>query len=183
MVRVILSLLYTALLLGANAAVADVPQAQALQAGDMRKLVFHASPKPMTNSPLVDLMDATQYLSRDQGRWVLLNFWATWCAPCRKEMPSLDRLADTLAGPDFAVVTIATGPNPLPAISALISDAGLKNLTFLRDPNSQMARDSGVLALPVSLVLNPEGQEVGRFIGDADWSSPNAIALFSALIQ
>ena len=181
MVRVIFALIYTALLLGANAAAADVAKAQTLQTGEMRKLLFHPKAQPVAQKPLVDLNGAPQDLSPHQGQWVVLNFWATWCAPCRKEMPSLDKLALAMQGRNLLVLTVATGPNPVPAITAFIAETDLKNITFLRDPTSQMARAMGVMALPVTLLINPQGQEVGRLIGDADWAAPNAIAFFEAL--
>lgn len=177
--RGLLLVLYTALALGANPARADVAAAQALRAGDMRKLNFHEAAQALPEAVLLDMQDSPHALSQWQGRWVVVNFWATWCAPCRKEMPGLDRLA---AQGDLAVVTVAVGRNPLPAIRKFFDENGLENLPILRDPKSALAREMGILGLPVTVILNPEGQEVGRLIGDAQWDTPEAQAMLAALM-
>ncbi|MDB6452442.1 TlpA family protein disulfide reductase [Falsirhodobacter sp. 20TX0035] len=167
---------YTALALGANTAMADVPAAQAVQAGDMRKLAFEEA-KPLPAADLLTLEDEVQALPA--GKWTVLNFWATWCPPCRKEMPSLDRLQ--AARPDLAVVTVATGRNPVPKIRQFFAEQSVTHVTALRDPDQALARKVGVIGLPVTLILNPEGQIVGRLTGDAEWDSPDALAVLDAL--
>lgn len=180
MLRIVLFILYTGLALGANAAQADVAAAQAALAGDMRKLVFHAEPKAVPADMLVDMDGAERGLADWQGQWVVLNFWATWCAPCRHEMPSLDRLA---ARGDVAVVTVATGRNPPPAITRFFEEIAVQNLPVLLDPKSVLARQMGVVGLPLTVVLNPEGQEVARLIGDAEWDDADALAMVAALTR
>ncbi|MBL4918126.1 TlpA family protein disulfide reductase [Szabonella alba] len=179
--RGFLVVLYTALALGANPALADATAAAALREGDMRKLAFHESPQPVPQAALVDLAEAPRSLDEWQGQWVVLNFWATWCAPCRHEMPALDRLAALMADEGVAVVTVATGRNPVPGIERFFDEIGMQNLPALRDPKSELARAMGVLGLPVTVILNPEGQEVARLIGDAEWDSANAQAVLRAL--
>lgn len=181
MLRIGLCVLYTALMLGANPALADVSAAKAALAGDMRKLAFHEEAKPVPAEVLTDLEGAEHGLAEWQGKWVVLNFWATWCAPCRKEMPSLDRLALT-AGEDVAVVTVATGRNPPAAVRRFFDEIGVKNLPVLLDPKSALARQMGVIGLPLTVILNPEGQEVARLIGDAEWDGPDAHAMLDALL-
>lgn len=179
--RILLAVLYTSLMLGANAGHADVAAADAVRAGDMRKVAFHASPVDLPDVGLLDETEAPRTLADYKGQWVVLNFWATWCAPCRKEMPSLQAL-DAAMGDDFSVVTIATGRNSVDAINAFFSEAGVTTLPKLRDPKSELARNMGVLGLPLTVILNPEGQEVGRLIGDADWASADAKAMLAALM-
>ena len=179
--RILLAVLYTSLMLGANAGHADVAAADAVRAGDMRKLAFHASPVDLPDVGLLDETEASRTLADYKGQWVVLNFWATWCAPCRKEMPSLQAL-DAAMGDDFSVVAIATGRNSVDAINAFFNEAGVTTLPKLRDPKSELARNMGVLGLPLTVILNPEGQEVGRLIGDADWASADAKAMLAALM-
>lgn len=181
MLRNVLAVLYTALVLGANPVLADVVAAQSALAGDMRKLVFHAQPKDLPAEVLADLDGKERTLSEWQGKWVVLNFWATWCAPCRKEMPSLDRLAATSADTGVTVVTVATGRNPPPAITRFFDEIGVKSLPVLLDPKSALARQMGILGLPLTVILDPDGREVGRLIGDAEWDSADARAMLAAL--
>ncbi|MGO4908414.1 TlpA family protein disulfide reductase [Pseudorhodobacter sp. W20_MBD10_FR17] len=181
MLRIGLCVLYTALMLGANPALADVVAAKAVLAGDMRKLVFLDEAKAVPDVVLVDLEGAERGLSEWQGKWVVLNFWATWCAPCRKEMPSLDRLALAVSD-DVSVVTVATGRNPPAAVTRFFTEIGVENLPVLLDAKTALARQMGVIGLPLTVILNPEGQEVARLIGDAEWDGPDARAMLDALI-
>jgi len=181
MLRICLSVLYTALVLGANPVQADVGAAQAALAGDMRKLVFLEQPKDLPAEVLTDMAGADRSLAEWQGQWVVLNFWATWCAPCRKEMPSLDRLAATVVDQGVAVVTVATGRNPPAAITRFFEEIGVKNLPVLLDPKSGLARQMGVFGLPLTVILDPNGREVARLIGDAEWDSADARAMLAAL--
>jgi thiol-disulfide isomerase/thioredoxin len=177
MLRKTLAVLYTALLISANPGGAAADPA-ALRDGDMKKLAIHSAPVPLADVTLADAIDAPRSLSEFHGKWVVLNFWATWCAPCRHEMPSLDRLQAAM--PDLAVLPVATGRNALPGIEKFFADAEIANLPILRDPKSELARSAGVLGLPVTLILNPEGQEVARLIGDAEWDSESAKAVLAA---
>jgi hypothetical protein len=97
-------------------------------------------------------------------------------------MPALEALETSLGGPDFAVVTVATGRNALPAIEKFFAETGVTRLPVLLDAKSGLARDMGVLGLPVSVLLDREGREVGRLTGEADWNAPEARALLAALI-
>ena len=179
--RYLVAALYTALLLGANAGHADIAAADAARTGDMRRLAFAAAPVALPEIGVVDAADAPHTLAEYNGQWVLLNFWATWCAPCRAEMPTLQAL-DTAMGDGFSVVTVATGRNSIAGIDKFFTEAGITTLPKLRDPKSELARNMGVLGLPLTVILNPEGQEVARLIGDADWNSADAKAMFAALM-
>lgn len=152
----------------------------ALRDGDMKKLALHDAPATIPETGLLDAEDAERSLAEYRGKWVVLNFWATWCAPCRHEMPSLDRLQAAM--PEIAVVPVATGRNSVTGIEKFFEEAEVKSLPILRDPKSDLARGMGVMGLPVTVILNPEGQEVARLIGDAEWDSDSARAIMAALI-
>lgn len=176
MVRFSLAVLYTALALGANTAAAQ--DVSALLTGDMKKLTL-SEPAALPEAALTTLAGDPASLDDYRGKWVVLNFWATWCAPCRAEMPSLDALQGAM--PDLAVVPVATGRNSPEGIERFYAEAGVRNLPMLIDPKSGLSRQMGIAALPVTVILNPEGQEVGRLIGDADWNSDAARAVLAAL--
>ncbi len=182
MKRLIAALLYTALATFANTAMADFSEIAALREGDMKKLTFHSAPKPVSDKPY-DLVDGgTATLADHDGKVVLLNFWATWCAPCRHEMPMLSALQSELGGDDFEVVTLAVGRNALPAMKRFFSEIGVDNLPLHKDPKQRIARDMAVLGLPITVLLDPEGFEIARMRGDANWSSENAKDILSAVI-
>ncbi|MGC9368642.1 MAG: TlpA family protein disulfide reductase [Paracoccaceae bacterium] len=176
------AVLYTALALGANAAFADNAALEALRDGDMKKLSFHADAKPVPEAELLDAEGGAQSLEQYRGKVVVLNFWATWCAPCRKEMPSLDRLQAELGGDDFAVVTVATGRNSVTAIRKFFEETGVESLPVLRDPQQALAREMAVLGLPITVILDREGNEIARLRGDAEWDSDSAKAIVQALV-
>jgi thiol-disulfide isomerase/thioredoxin len=181
--RLISAVLYTALVFGANAAVADVTAASAMREGDMKKLNFHSEAKAASLVEFADPTGKTYSLADWNGKYVVLNFWATWCGPCRKEMPHMDALKQEMQSDTFDVVTIATGRNEMPAITRFFSDAEIESLPILLDPKSKLAREMGVLGLPVTVILNPEGQEIARMQGEADWSSDNAKAILNAVMS
>ncbi|MCF6315814.1 MAG: TlpA family protein disulfide reductase [Marinosulfonomonas sp.] len=174
--------LYAALALGANSAVADIAGLEALREGLMKKLVFHSEPKSVSDKVFTDPDGGKHQLADYQGKYILLNFWATWCAPCRKEMPSLDNLQETLGGEKFKVVTVATGRNTLPGIERFFQEADVTNLPILLDPKQALARDMGVLGLPITVILDPDGNEIARLRGDAEWDTDSAMAIIKALI-
>ena len=172
--------LYTALMVVANAGAADIA---ALREGDMRKLSFRAEPVAAGVTPFLTAEGGEKTLSDYAGRHVVLNFWATWCAPCRKEMPTLSALQEAMGGEAFEVVTIATGRNDPVAMAQFMEEIGADNLPLHRDPQQRLAREMGVLGLPITVILDPEGMEIARLQGDADWSSDSAKAIIAALTQ
>jgi len=112
----------------------------------------------------------------------LVNFWATWCAPFRKEMPMLSELQTEFGGEGFEVVTIATGRNELGAMKRFLGEVGVDNLPLYLDPQQALARDMAVLGLPITVILDPEGREIARMRGDAEWNGDSAKAIIAALL-
>lgn len=172
---------YTALLLAANAALAaDPAELQAQATGDMRKLVFHEAAKDVPDVSLGSIDAGSVQLSDYAGEPVVLNFWATWCAPCREEMPSLDRLQAEM-GDQLEVLTVATGRNSPTGIRRFFEEEGVVNLPMLTDPNQELAREMGVLGLPVTVILDKTGREIARLTGGAEWDTDEAKAILEAI--
>ncbi|MDO6478527.1 TlpA disulfide reductase family protein [Shimia thalassica] len=154
----------------------------AMREGDMKKLNFHPELRKVSEKTF-DAENGTKMTLADyEGQYVLLNFWATWCAPCRKEMPMLSDLQAEFGGDDFQVVTLATGRNAPPAMKKFFDEIGVDNLPLHRDPQSAVARDMAVLGLPVTALIDKNGNEIARLTGDADWSSDNAKAILRNVI-
>lgn len=118
------------------------------------------------------------------GKVVVVNLWATWCAPCRREMPSLDRLQARYGGNDLEVVALSQDRgDALDKISAFYDELGVEALAIYRDPKARSARDLRAPGLPTTIVFDRSGQEVGRVLGDAEWDSEPAIRLLEALMS
>ena len=166
----------------AMAASKDYSAHQAMLEGDMKKLRFHSAPKDVSAQRFTTADGGDAALADYQGRYVLLNFWATWCAPCRKEMPELSALQKTLGGADLTVLTVATGPNPPAKIAEFFDQIGVSNLPAHRDPRQSLARAMNILGLPVTAILNIEAAEIARLLGDANWHSESALAILKAVI-
>ena len=153
----------------------------AFRQGDMRKLVVLAEPVPAPDVAFIGPDGAPTTLADSNGRLRVVNFWATWCAPCRREMPALDALARERGGDDLAVIAIATGRNAPEAIAAFREEAGVTTLAAYTDPKSALARAMDVPGLPVTVILDRDGDEIARLLGDADWNGPEARALIDYL--
>ena len=187
MKRILAALVYTALGAGAIlapvSAQADLTEAALLRTGDMKKLIFHDVPEA-TSDAAYQLADGAgeQTLDAYRGKYILLNFWATWCAPCRKEMPQLSELQADFGGETFEVVTIATGRNSPEGIKKFFAEIGVDNLPRHQDPRQSLASQMGIFGLPITVLIDPEGREIARLRGDADWSSDSAKAVIAAVI-
>tara|TARA_B100000963_G_scaffold330738_1_gene321016 strand:+ start:487 stop:1125 length:639 start_codon:yes stop_codon:yes gene_type:complete len=180
------AVLYTSFLLFANALSANETKFADLnnnKFGDMKKMMLatHIFNAPDTVFFAEDETELT--LDDFSGRVTLVNFWATWCAPCRKEMPSLELLSNQLSGDNFQVLTIATMRSSKEAIEDFFNSNNILDLPKYRDPKGKLARASGVAALPLTILLDRTGHEIGRLIGDADWSQADTIEFIKKAIE
>ena len=133
---------------------------------------MHPQPKALKEFKFVsgDLKAAS--LADFRGKLVLLNIWATWCGPCREEMPTLDRLQAKLGGPDFEVVALSIDQGGVPVVKDFYEELGLKALRIFVDPSVTAPVALNALGVPTTLLINREGQEMGRYTGPAEWDSP-----------
>ncbi len=122
-------------------------------------------------------------LSALKGRIVVLNLWATWCAPCRAEMPSLDRLQAKYPKDQVLVLALSVDRAPPEKVQQFMKEVGAGNLTVGRDPTVKAARLLQSPGLPATLVIDRDGMEVGRLLGIAAWDGPEAAALIDGLLQ
>lgn len=123
---------------------------------------------------------ATRSLAQFRGKALLVNFWATWCAPCREEMPALDRLQEKLGSEQFEVIALSLDRGGPERASRFLLDFGNRNLTLYLADITAVRRAIGVFGLPTTLLLDREGREVYRVVGPAEWDSPEMIAEVSA---
>ena len=178
--------LYAAAVAGATHAVAepDWTAIESLKSGQMKGLAIHGEAKDTSDLTFLTFADETADLSAFEGRVVVLNFWATWCGPCRHEMPGLDALQATLGSDNFSVELIATGPrNEHAKIEKFFDSVQIENLVSYRDPDGAFSRDMAILGLPITVILDPNGKEIARLRGDAEWNSPEAQAILTEIVK
>ena len=131
-----------------------------------------------------DAAGAPKTLADWHGRTVLLNLWATWCVPCRKEMPALDALQDRLHGPDFEVVSINIDTRDPDKPKNWLRDARIGHLAYYADPNAKVFQDlkaiGKAMGMPTTLLVDPNGCEIASLAGPAEWASADGLRLVSA---
>jgi peroxiredoxin len=131
---------------------------------------------------LTDLHGKAVQLRQFQGKVVFLNFWATWCAPCLVEMPSMERLHQTFHQTDFVLLAVSLDRHGGPAVNAFAQDMQL-TFPILLDPNAEAARSYGVRGLPTTYLIDPDGQLIAAAIGGRDWARTEAKALIAGILR
>ena len=131
-----------------------------------------ARPRPLPPLQFAAADGQRLSLADFRGRAVLLNFWATWCAPCRKEMLTLDRLQRRMGGPNFQVVALSIDRLGLAAVAPFYKKLGIASLGIYLDSSGKAAAAFDLAGLPTSLLIDAEGREVARKIGPAEWDAP-----------
>lgn len=116
-------------------------------------------------------------LAAFRGRVVLLNVWATWCPPCREEMPTLDRLQAALGGPGFEVVALSIDHGGLPVVRDFFDGTRIKHLQPYLDTFGDAQSNLAVTGVPLTLLIDREGREIGRKLGPAVWDNPRMVQL------
>jgi len=159
------------------------PARSELSVGQMQNFTFFDSPKQMNGISFVDAQGRKLGLEDFRGKFVLVNLWATWCGPCRREMPSLDRLQARLSGDEFTVLALSQDRKGVAAVEKFLTQVGIKNLGVFVDSSARSARTLGAIGLPTTILLNKEGGVIGRLIGPAEWDSDEAVRLIEIIIQ
>ncbi len=153
------------------------------QVSSMAGFIKHPQPKDIAAFSFADGTGAPKDLSNWKGRVVLLNLWATWCAPCRKEMPELSKLQTLLGSADFEVVALSEDLKGAGASSAFLKESGADNLSLYIDQKATALAAIASVGLPTTLLIDRNGKEVGRLLGPADWASEDAQKLIKAALD
>jgi thiol-disulfide isomerase/thioredoxin len=152
--------------------------------GEVAALVLAETPRRVPELGFRDASGKLVQLSDFRGRTVLINLWATWCVPCRKEMPALDRLARQMKGEDFTVVAINLDARDPEKPRKFLSDIGVQNLAYYEDSSNgvfnELKRVGRAMGLPTSILVDRKGCEIGYLAGPAEWSSEDAVKLVKA---
>ncbi len=158
-------------------------QAGKLNVGHMAAFVFKREPEPLEPVAFVDGDGRQRTLADWRGRVVLLNLWATWCAPCRKEMPDLARLQKALGSPQFEVVALAVDRAGRDAIAKFLGSIDAASLALYIDPTARAGTALKAAGMPTTLLIDAQGREIGRLTGAAEWDSEDARRLIRAHVR
>jgi thiol-disulfide isomerase/thioredoxin len=153
-----------------------------LNKGAMAPLLARPKPLDLPDFTFADGSGATKSLADWRGKIVLLNIWATWCVPCRDEMPALDRLETELGGKDFEVVAVNIDKGGPDKARAFLQETGATHLALYTDPSGKLFAALKAVGMPTTLIIDRNGKEIGRLVGPADWGSPEAKRVIEAAV-
>jgi thiol-disulfide isomerase/thioredoxin len=137
-----------------------------------KNFVLLDEPKAVAAINFKDGEGRARNLADFKGKVALLNIWATWCVPCRKEMPALDRLQASLGGSDFEVVPVSIDRGGRDTVAKFYAETDIRNLAMYIDASGQAVRTVGTVGLPTTLIINRGGYEIDRVIGPVEWDAP-----------
>jgi len=175
----IAAVLLPLVLAGAGTAAED--GAVSVERPRLGEFIPNSPPIPAPTISVVDLAGNTVSLSEFAGRFVLINFWATWCEPCLREMPSLERMQSRL-GDQITVVAISEDRGGSKTVEPFINKLGLKSFKTYLDPKSDAGRAFKVAGLPTSFLIDREGRVLGRIEGAAEWDSPKLLGVLKSFL-
>lgn len=154
-----------------------------LSTGAMTTFVFKKTPQPLAEVSFLNA-DGEQVNLKDwHGKVVLLNLWATWCGPCREEMPMLDRLQKELGSDNFEVVALAVDKAGLEGAGKFFQNINVENLRIFADPTARAGTKLRAVGMPTTILIDAQGREIGRLVGPADWESDDAKRLIAASLK
>ncbi|MDQ4136256.1 MAG: TlpA family protein disulfide reductase, partial [Pseudomonadota bacterium] len=157
-----------------------------LARGEVAAVNAAKEPKKLPDLAFLGPDGERKTLADFRGRTVLVNLWATWCAPCRQEMPALDRLQAVLGGADFEVVAINIDTRNPDKPKAWLKEAGVERLAYYADPEAKVFQDlkrvGKAVGMPTTLLVDPQGCELALINGPAEWASEDALRLVRAAL-
>jgi thiol-disulfide isomerase/thioredoxin len=167
-------------------AVAAAGRVAPLARGEVAGVVVASRPLLIPDLAFRDGRGNERHLAQWRGRTVLLNLWATWCIPCRKEMPALDELQAKLGGPQFEVVSINIDTRDPDKPRAWLNEVGITHLGYFTDASVKVFQDlklvGRAIGMPTTILVDPVGCEIGTIAGPAEWASEDALALLRAAL-
>jgi thiol-disulfide isomerase/thioredoxin len=170
-----------------RAAVDTAKRIAPLAHGEVAALTMASKPLKLPDLAFDDADGKPKKLSDWQGKTVLVNLWATWCVPCRKEMPALDRLQTKLKGPNFEVVAINIDTRDPEKPRNFLKDANLADLGYFNDQKAKVFQDlksiGRALGMPTSVLVDGKGCEIATIAGPAEWDSDDAVKLIRAAVS
>lgn len=167
----------------ASGALPSGPGANPFSVGEMTAFVFRKVREPLPPTVFLDASGQERSLADWRGKVVLLNLWATWCAPCRKEMPSLARLQAELGSDRFEVVAVSVDKTGVEGAKKFLDQIKVENLAVYADPTIKLGSALKAVGMPSTVLIDGEGREIGRLVGPAEWDSDDAKRLIQAALN
>ena len=149
------------------------------QKPDIKNLKIHKNPKQVSNIVFKDYKDLAVSLEDFKDSLVLINFWATWCAPCKEEMPSLDILQSNKKINNLVILPINVGKDNVNKAKKFFEDLKIKNLKLYYDDSVKLANNFSLIGLPTTIFIDKDGDEFARIIGSIDFGDQNFIKWLS----
>jgi len=144
---------------------------------------IHDTPLDMPEVRFVTEDGTRKTLEDFRGRVILLNIWATWCIPCREEMPTLDALQADLGGSKFEVVTLSIDTGGVPAVRQFFDEIGIEHLGLYVDQTMLAFTNLRIVGLPTTMIVDADGRELARLVGPATWNDPDMEAFLKTYIK
>jgi thiol-disulfide isomerase/thioredoxin len=158
-----------------------------LARGEVAALTVASDPLQVPDLAFHDVDGKEHKLSEWRGKTVLLNLWATWCVPCRREMPALDNLQTQLSGPGFDVVAVNIDTRNPDKPKAFLREVGATKLAYYADPKAEVFQDlkqiGRAFGMPTTMLIDPQGCEIGTMAGPAEWASRDGVDLIQAAVN
>lgn len=154
-----------------------------LNIGQMTAFVFKKTPEALPEISFTDAAGKPMTLADFKGRTVLLNLWATWCGPCRKEMPDLDKLQKDLGSPSFEVVALSVDRQGVETARKFLDSIKVEHLKLYIDATARAASTLRAVGMPTTILIDKDGREIGRLVGPAEWHSADAKRLVEASLK
>ena len=147
-----------------------------------KNFIMHDAPIPVPAIKFDDAEGRSRSVTDFRGKIVLLNIWATWCGPCRKEMPALDRLQAAVGISDFEVVALSIDRGGLNTVRKFFAEVGIRNLAMYVDSAGRATRELNAVGLPTTLLVDRDGREIGRLTGPAEWDLPETVEFVRRMV-
>ena len=178
-------LIYATMIIYANESFAherkDWKTLQDLSKGSLKNIIINEEAPTIMELELLTVDGVSKTINSLSNKVTLINFWATWCAPCREEMPSLNKLVKSIDSEHFSIIVIATGRNSDKAIKKFFSEHKLNNLKNFKDPKGKISSSINILGLPTTIIIDQHKNELARYLGSTDWDSQEAIDFINSI--
>ena len=180
-------LIYATIIIYANASFTherkDWKTLHDLSKGSLKSIIINREAPKLPELELFSIENISKTINLSTKKVTLINFWATWCVPCREEMPSLNKLIKSIGSENFSIIAIAAGRNSDKAIKKFFSEHKLNNLKNYKDPKGKVSSSINVLGLPTTIIIDQHQNEISRFLGNTDWNSQEAIDFINAILN